>query len=116
MRGICVATERRANAVKLVGGNSSADTTTADQYPDLGGAVLHGFCDLFCVVRIVVRNRAVVRAEVDQIVTGVAQLFDHPLVQGITAMICSDCYAHKNLRQDSHDFSGFTREILSKIL
>ncbi len=67
MCGIGVAAERRANAVEFISCHSGADTTTADQYANLSGAVLHGFADLFCVVRIVVRDRAVVRAEVDQL-------------------------------------------------
>src|SRR5215217_731388 len=100
MRGIRIAAERRANAVEFVGGDGSANTTSADQYSDLCGAVLHGLADLFCVVRIIVRDRAVVRAEVHQIVTGVAQLFNNPFVERITTMICSDCYAHKSLGQD----------------
>src|ERR1700750_2452651 len=94
MRVIGVAAERRANAVEFVRGDRSTDTTTADQYSDLRGAILHSFADLFRVIRIIVRNRAVVRAEVDQIVTRVAQLINDPFIERITAMVCSDCYSH----------------------
>src|SRR5215204_3583138 len=97
MCGIRVTAEGGANDVELVGGNSGADTAAADQYADLSGALLHGFAYLDCVVRIVVRNGAVVRAEVDQIVASLAQFFDDPFVEGITAMICSNCNAHKIL-------------------
>ena len=53
-------------------GDRGADTATANQYSDLSGAVLHGFAHLFGVVGIIVRNRAVVRAEVNQIVASAA--------------------------------------------
>src|SRR5262245_17642995 len=95
MRGICVAAERRADAVEFVGGHRSTDTTTADQYSELGSAVLHGFADLFRVVRIIVRDRPVVCAEVDKIVTRVAELIDDPFIERITTMICSDRNTHK---------------------
>jgi len=94
MCGIRVAAERGANAVELVGGNSGADTAAADQYADVSGAILHGFAYLDCVVRIVVRNGAVVRAEIDQIVASLAQFFNDPFVEGITAMICCDSNTH----------------------
>jgi|SRR5215213_2020282 len=97
MRGIGVAAECRANAVKFVGGDSSTDTTAADQYAYLRVAVLHRFTYLDRVVRVVIRDSAVVRAKIDEIVTRMAQLVDYPFVEGITAMICSDCYAHKTL-------------------
>src|SRR5215212_599845 len=94
---IRVTAERGANAVELVGGNGGADTAAADQYADVSGAILHGFAHLDCVIRIIVRNGAVVRAEVDQIVASLAKFFDDPFVEGITAMICSNCNAHKTL-------------------
>src|SRR6185369_5338188 len=94
MRRIGVTAECSPDAVEFVGGDSSTDATTTDEYSDLGGAVLHSFADLFCVVRIIVRNRAVVRAEVDQIVTSLAQLFNDPFVERITPMICSNRDSH----------------------
>src|SRR6185369_5225067 len=104
MRGIRVAAKRRTNAVEFVCGDGSPYATSAHEYSELG-AILHRLADLFRVVWIIVRNGAVVRAEVDQIVAGVAQLFNNPFVKRITTMICSDCNTHKNLGQDSHDFS-----------
>ena len=71
MCGVSVAAKRRANAAEFVRRNGSADTTAANQYPDLSGAVLHGLTNLFCVVRIIVRNGTVVSAEVDQLMTRV---------------------------------------------
>jgi len=94
MCGIRVATECRANAVEFVSRNRSADTTPANQYANLRGAILHRFGNLFRVVRIIVRNRTVVRAEIDQIVASMAQFFNNSFVEGITAMICSNCNAH----------------------
>src|SRR5829696_3445453 len=106
MGGIGVAAQRCANAVEFVGGDGGPDTATTDQYSDFRGAVLHSFADLFCVVGIIVGNRAVVRAEVRYLMTCFRELCDYPFVERITTMICSDCYAHKTFRQDSHDFSG----------
>ena len=98
MRGIGVAAERRANAVDFVCGDSGSDATTANNYSDLSSAILHGLAYLFSVVRIIVRNRAVMRAKVDQIVTRMTQLFNHPFIEWITSMICSNRYSHlKNL-------------------
>jgi len=94
MRGIRVAAERRANAVEFVSGNRRTNTTTADQYPNLRGATLHSFADLFRVIRIIVRNRTVVRAEIDQIVAGMTQFIDHSFIERIPTMICSDCNSH----------------------
>src|SRR6185369_10924407 len=107
MRGIRVAAERRANTVEFVCGDGSPYATTAHEYSDLG-AILHRLADLFRVVRIIVRDGAVVRAEVDQIVAGAAQLFNDPFIERITTMICSDCYAHSR-GQDLQDCTGFTR-------
>src|SRR6476661_629619 len=93
MRGIRVAAERRANAVEFVSGDGGPYATTAHQYSNLG-AILHRLADLFRVIRIIVRYGAVVRAEVDQIVASVAQLFNNPFVERISTMICSDCNTH----------------------
>ena len=41
MRGIRVAAEGRANTVEFISRHGGADTTTADQYANLGGSVLH---------------------------------------------------------------------------
>src|ERR1044072_636713 len=95
MRGIRIAAERRANTVEFIGSDSSADPTTANEYSDLSGAILHRLTDLFGIVRIIVRNRPVVRTEVDQIVTRLAQLFHDPFIERITTMICSDRNTHK---------------------
>src|SRR5689334_16555474 len=100
MRGISVAAECGANAVEFVGGNGSADAAAANQQADLGVAVLNGVADFHRVVRIIVGDRAVVSAEVDQLVARFAQFFDGPLVERITRMIRTDCY--------SHDDSSFT--------
>src|ERR1044072_7157661 len=97
MCGIRVAAEGSADAVEFISGNSSADPTTANQYSDLSGAILHRLADLFRVVRIIVRNRAVVRAEVDHIVPRLTQLLDDPFIERVTTMICSDCNTHKQL-------------------
>ena len=64
MGGIGVAAQRRADTVEFVSGNGRAHTTATDQYADFGVAVLHGFTDLFGVVGIIVRDRAIVGAEV----------------------------------------------------
>jgi len=58
------------------------------------GAVLHGLPDLFGVVRVVIGNRTVMCAEVDQIVPAMTQFFNHPFIERITGMICSDCNPH----------------------
>src|SRR5690349_22494257 len=94
MRRIRVAAERRANAVEFVSSDSGAHATTADQDSDLSGAVLDSFADLFGVIRIIVRDRAIVRAEVDQIVTAMAQFFNHPFIEWIPRMICPNRNSH----------------------
>jgi hypothetical protein len=94
MSGIRVTAERGANAEELISGDSRAHTTPADQYSNLSGAVLHGLADLFGVIRIIVRDGAVVRAEVDQIMTTMPQLFNHPFIQRITRMISSNRDPH----------------------
>jgi hypothetical protein len=94
MCGIRVATECRANAVEFVSRDRSADSTPANQYANLRGALLHRFGNLFRVVRIIVRNRTVVRAKVNQIVMGMAQFLDDSFIQRITAMIRSDYNSH----------------------
>ena len=90
VRGIRVAAKRRANAAKFIRRDCCANTAPANEYADLGVALLHCFAELFCVVRIIVRNRTVVRAEVDQFVSAVAQFLNDALVQRITCMICGD--------------------------
>src|SRR5215470_3876168 len=100
MRGIGVAAECCANAVEFVGSDGSADAAAANQQTDLGIAVLNGVPDLYSVVGIIVRDGAVVSAEVDQVMAHLAQLFDDPLVERITRMIRADCYSHDSFRQD----------------
>src|SRR5215217_7689257 len=94
MCGIRVTAERRTDAVEFVCGHRRTDTTPADQYTDLSGAVLHGFADLFRVVRIIVRDRTVVRAEIRYLMTRFRELCDYPFVERITTMICSNCNSH----------------------
>src|SRR6185369_6049593 len=99
MRGISVAAECGANAVEFVRGDSSADSAAANQETDFRIAVLDGDTDFFSVVRIIVRNGTVVRAEVDQLVTRLAQLFDDSLVERVPCMIRTDCNSHNDLQQ-----------------
>jgi hypothetical protein len=94
MRGIRVATKRRANAAEFVRCDRSANTTAAHQNADLRGAPLHRFADLFCVIGIIVGYRAVVSAKVDDFVAGAAQFFDHSLIERVSTVICADCNPH----------------------
>src|SRR5689334_14918194 len=96
MRGIRVAAERGANAVEFVRSDGSADAAAADQDSDFSVAVLDCFADLLRVVRIVVGNGAIVRAEVDQLVPRLAQLFDHSFIEWIARMVCTDRYSHSH--------------------
>ena len=99
MRGIGVAAQRGTNATQLVSSNCGADTATADQQPNLRRTILDCFTNLFCVVRIIVRNGTIVSAEIDELMTGAAQFIDHPLVERKTPMIGADCETHDDLQQ-----------------
>src|ERR1043165_2387128 len=94
MRGVRVATERRANTAQFVRRYRRADTTTADQDPDLSRAALHGLADLFRVVRIIVRDRAVVSAEVSDLVARMSQFIYHSFIERVSTMICANRYPH----------------------
>src|SRR5688572_31412860 len=76
MRRIRIAAKRRANAAQLVRRDRRAYTTPTDQHADLRRTVLHGFANQFCVIRIIVRNRAVVSAEVNHFMAGASQFLD----------------------------------------
>src|SRR5678815_2014712 len=56
MRGIRVATQRRANATQLVGSNCSADSTTANQDSNFRIASLNRLANLTGVIRIIIRD------------------------------------------------------------
>jgi len=92
--GVSVAAECRADAVKISSGHCRTDTTPADEYPDFRGATLHRFTNLFCVVRIIVRNGAVVSAEVDQLMPLLLQFLDHSLIERVTTMIRANSDSH----------------------
>src|ERR1041384_3824896 len=92
MRGVGVAAERGANAVKFVCSDSSADAAAANQHANFGVAVLNCVAHLDGVVRIIIRDGAVVSAEVDQLLGRLVQLFNDPLVERVTSMIRADCY------------------------
>src|SRR5689334_8541623 len=94
MRSIRVAAKRRANAVEFISGHGGAYSAAADQGSDLSGAVLDSFADLFGVIRIIVRDRAIVRAGVDQSVTAMAQFFNRPFIEWIPRMICPNRNSH----------------------
>src|SRR5262245_30834350 len=97
MRGIGIAAECRANAVKFISSDSSANTATANQQTNFRIAILNGVTDFFGVVRIIVGNGAVVRAEVNQLVTRLAQLFDYSLVKRVPGMIRTNRNTHDYL-------------------
>ena len=57
---------------KLVSSYCSADTAAANQQANIYRTTLDRLTNLFCIVRIIVRQGAVVSAEVDELMTGVA--------------------------------------------
>src|SRR5678816_3104887 len=64
MRGIRVAAEGCANPTQLVGSNCSSDATTANQNANFRVAPLNRLAHLTGVVRIVIRDRTIMRTEV----------------------------------------------------
>ena len=92
--GIRIAAKRRADAAQFVRRHRRAHTAAADQNPDLRRAGLHGFANQFCVIRIIVCNGAVVSAEVDDLVSAVPQFINHPLIERVPGMICSNSNSH----------------------
>ena len=92
--GIGIAAKRRAYAAQFVCRHRSTDTAAANQNADLDSARLHGFAYLFCVIRIVVGNGAVVSAEIDDLIAGLTQLINYPLVERVPGMICSNSNSH----------------------
>src|SRR2546421_4581447 len=94
MRRVGVGNEGRAHASDLIRGHVCTDAAAADYDPDLRTPLAHGLADLPSIIRIIIRLRAVVRAEVFEFMSGRAQFFKHALVQRIPAMICADCDSH----------------------
>jgi hypothetical protein len=98
MCGIRIATERCSYATKLVSGNRSANSAAADQNADLYRSILYRFANLACIVWIVVRDRAIVSAEVSKLMPDLPQFFDHSFIERVAAVICADSNSHRGLK------------------
>src|SRR6267143_364520 len=92
--GVGVAAERSANPQEFVRGNRGANTAAADQNTNLSRAALHSLSDFQRVIRIVIRLRAVMRAEISNLMTGAAQLLNDALVKRIASMVGANSNSH----------------------
>src|SRR5262245_35554492 len=86
--------QRGPNSRNLVGADRDAHPAATESDPALDRACRHGLSERDDEVRIVVILVQLVRAEIDDVVAGRAQLRDHILLQGEPAVIGRDSYAH----------------------
>src|ERR1700752_660762 len=94
MCGVRIAAKCCANAAHFVCGYRGANTAAANKYSNFSNAVLYSLAYQFRVIGVIVRKRAVVRAEVDQIVPSLFEFLDDALVERIAGMIRTDCYTY----------------------
>ncbi len=87
VRGVMVVDRARADAADLAGGDRHAGARAADDDPPLGAAVGHRVPDLERLVGVVDRRGRAIGAEVEHLVTEVADLEQQPIAQRVTGVI-----------------------------
>src|SRR5438309_11766581 len=94
MSGVGVVTHTSANAANFISRNGDADTTAPDQQSALAAATRYLLCHSRSVVGIIVGLRSIMGAEVDHLVSELAQRCNGEFVERNTSVVGSHGNTH----------------------
>lgn len=92
--GVMVVTETGPDTDNLISGHGGADPTATDQDAAFGLPIQHSCSKIPGAVRVVVRLRGVMGAEIEHVMAEPAQLGDDDFVQRNASMVGGDSNSH----------------------